>query len=99
MENINLDQIPIKVPGIIGRILDGENSGQTEAVLILPGRGEVKVLNDVGARIWSLIDGKASIREIIAQICSEFEVMPDIAEPDTLTFLTTLYQRGMIEVN
>jgi hypothetical protein len=98
MENINQNHIPSKAPGIVSRILDSENAQQTEAVLVIPGKGEVKVLNEVGARIWSLIDGQMSIREIISQVCAEFDVSADVAGADTLAFLTALAQRGMIEI-
>jgi hypothetical protein len=98
MKNINQNHIPTKMPGIVSRILDSDNPQQTEAVLVIPGKGEVKVLNEVGARIWSLIDGQISIREIILIICSEFDVAEDIAETDTLSFLSALVQRGMIEI-
>jgi hypothetical protein len=33
-----------------------------EAVVVLPDKGEVKVLNEVGAQIWALADGTRSVR-------------------------------------
>lgn len=77
-------------PGIVGQILNDE------AVLLLPGKGEVKVLNAVGARIWSLVDGTRTIAQIAAQIAAEYVVAPAQAEADTLAFVAELAQREMV---
>lgn len=47
-------------------------------------------LNDVGGRIWELIDGVKSDREIIDQIVTEFDVSPDTAEQDFRVFVESL---------
>ena len=77
-------------PGIVGQILNDE------AVLLLPSKGEVKVLNAVGARIWSLVDGTRTIAQIAAQVAAEYAVTPPQAEADTLAFVAELAQREMV---
>lgn len=77
-------------PGTVGQILNDE------AVLLLPGRGEVKVLNAVGARIWSLADGTRTIAQIAAVIAAEYAVEPAQAEADTLAFVAELVRREMV---
>lgn len=67
-----------------------------EAVLLVPTRGEVKVLNDVGARIWISIDGTRSVGEIAAEICAEYAVERAQAEHDAITFIHELAQRNLI---
>ena len=69
-----------------------------EAVVVLPDRGEVKVLNDAGAQIWALADGSRSVRDIAAALCNDFDVSPAVAEADTLKFLTELQQKGLITI-
>lgn len=86
-----LDAVPAAVPGVVGRVVDDE------AVLVLPEKGEVKVLNEVGARIWALTDGVRSVREISQLICEEYEVELEIAEADTLDFLRDLEDRSAIK--
>ena len=49
---IDQSTIPQPNPEAIGRIVD------REAVIVLPQKGKVKVLNEVGAAIWDLIDGQ-----------------------------------------
>jgi len=47
-------------------------------------------LNDVGARIWELIDGEKKVREIKDKIVEEFEVTPEEAEKDLMEYLQQL---------
>jgi hypothetical protein len=95
----DLDQYPIPVPNVVGRVLESDTPLQTEAVLVLPDKGKVKVLNELGARIWSLIDGKRSIREIASAICGEYEVELEEAEADTLQFMADLAGREVITLS
>ena len=80
----------VSKPGIVGQILNDE------AVLLLPTKGEVKVLNDVGARIWSLADGSRTIAQIVAVIAAEYAVQPAQAEADALAFVAELAQRDIV---
>jgi hypothetical protein len=64
---------------------------------VLPDRGEVKVLNEVGARIWALADGSRSVREIAAAIASSYDVSLAEAEADTVVFLQELREKALIE--
>ena len=82
--------IPIPNPSVIARGVENE------AVLLLPEQGEVKVLNEVGARIWFLVDGSRSIADIAAVISAEYEVALSEAEEDTLAFLQELAERGLV---
>jgi hypothetical protein len=90
---ITLDMIPIPNPAVVGRLL------KDEAVLVLPARGQVKVLNEVGARIWSLIDGKRTVREIIATIVAEYAVNTEDALHDMEIYLTQLVDREIITLS
>ncbi len=87
---MNLDQVFGPAAGAIGRVVDDE------AVIVLPGEGKVKVLNEVGAFIWSQVDGTRRVSEIIDLVCDEYEVEDTQAQADTITFLTDLQQRGVI---
>jgi hypothetical protein len=69
-----------------------------EAVVVLPDKGEVKVLNEVGAQIWALADGSRTVGDIIAALCDEFEAPPGVVEVDTLKFLAELQQKGLITI-
>lgn len=87
---LDLDTRPAPNPTVVGRVVEGE------AVLVLPERGEVKVLNEVGARIWELVDGSRTVREIVDTICAEYDVEVAQAESDTLAFVAELESKGII---
>lgn len=90
MPKLSLDTIPVPNPNVVGRVV------ADEAVLVLPEKGTVKVLNEVGARIWSLVDGVRSAREIALLIFSEYNVEQAAAEEDTLVFLGDLADRDVL---
>jgi hypothetical protein len=96
---IELDSYPVLSSNVIGKVLNSESTGRQEAVLVLPHTGKIEVLNEVGARIWSLSDGSRTIAEISAAICAEYNVNPDDAQRDVLEFIEKLHLKGIIEIN
>lgn len=52
--------------------------------------GGIYTLNEVGARIWELIDGKVKVKEIKDRIIEEYEVSPEEAERDIVEHLQRL---------
>ena len=90
MRIISLDSIPIPNPNVVGRVV------ADEAVLVLPEKGTVKVLNEVGARIWSLVNGIRRTSEIAEVVFYEFDVDLPTAQQDTLDFLDELASRDVI---
>ena len=87
---LNLATIPTRNPDVIGRVVDDET------VLVMPKKGQVKVLNEVGTVIWGMVDGKRTINQIIDKICADFEVDRDAAEKDTVRFIADLLDRELI---
>jgi hypothetical protein len=87
---LKLQTVPQPHPEIVDRILENE------AVLVLPIRGNVKVLNELGARIWTLVDGKRSIGDIIRIIGQEYDTPAETITADTTEFLAQLADRGII---
>ena len=91
-EMIASDQIVAKSPDTISRII-----GQ-EAVIILPIRGELKVVNDVGARIWELADGTRTIADLINVIFDEYEVIREQAEKDVSDFIQLMVDKNLFVI-
>ena len=73
------------------RLMDGE------AVVVLSSRAEVKVLNEVGARIWQLCDGEKTASEIARTIGEEFDAPQEELEVDVREFLESLAGNRMLE--
>lgn len=91
--NVTLDSCPSRHTEVFSRFVDGE------AVLLLPAKGEVKVVNEVGAQIWESIDGKHTVREIVALICAEYQVERADAERDVIEFLESLLEHGIVTIS
>lgn len=73
-----------------------------DEIILVPIRrnvGDVEciyTLNEVGARIWALIDGTRRVEEIRDRIVGEFEVSQGEAEEDLLRVLEQFDEIGAI---
>jgi hypothetical protein len=73
--------------------------GETIIVPIKGGVGDLNsiyVLNELGTRIWELIDHESSINRMIEEICKAYDVGPEEAEKDAIEFLKSLEVAGLI---
>jgi len=66
------------------------------AMVVIPGRAEVQVLNPVGSRVWSLIDGERTVAQILDSMVGEYDVDPTQLEKDVEEFVGSLDQRDML---
>ena len=89
---LTIDSQPIHTENVQGRVLENE------AVVVLPQQGKIKVLNETGARIWSMADGRRSVREIAAQIAADYNLPLAEVEADTLEFIDELMAKGVLEL-
>ena len=87
---IDLDSIPRRSPTVVSRLLD------SEAVLVHPMQGKVRVLNPVGARVWELVDGQRTLDAISRVIASEFAADLARVQVEVPTFCEDLAQRGVL---
>ncbi len=55
------------------------------------------VLNEVGGRIWELIDRDRSVQQIGQLLLGEFDTSPEQLEEDLLRLLDQLHELGAIE--
>ena len=74
-----------------------------DEVILVPIRrklGEIEslyTLNEVGARIWELLDGKRSLKALRDALLEEFEVSEQEAEEDLTALIEQLQQIGAIQ--
>ena len=81
---------PVAHPDVAARIVAGE------AVVLSPNQHMVRMLNEVGTRIWELADGTRTPADIAVQLTEEYEVeLPD-AQTHTARFLGELHARGLL---
>ncbi len=78
-----------KSPNIVSRKIADE-------VILVPIRQNVGdlesiyTLNEVGAFIWELTEGKRKVKDIKEMIVEEFDVSPQVAEKDLMEFIQQL---------
>lgn len=53
-------------------------------------------VSEVAERIVELSDGTRTVRQIVEQLCREFEVEPDVCERDTTEFVQLLVDKKVL---
>lgn len=69
-----------------------------EVVMLNLKNGTYYGLDEVGARIWNLIQAPRSVGTIRDTILDEYDVEPERCESDLLTLLRDLESAGLVEV-
>jgi hypothetical protein len=88
--SINPDAVPDRSAGMAWQTIEGEM-----ILLNIPGK-ELMGLNEVAARIWSLIDGTRSIARIAEAVAAEFDVSAEEAHRDVIDFVAELNELGAL---
>lgn len=88
-----LTKFPARSSQIASRIIEGE------AIIVIPQEGVSIVLNAVGSRIWELLDGKKTVKDIIDTIIVEFETPSEEAQQDVCDFFKQLENKKMLVMN
>jgi hypothetical protein len=70
--------------------------GDDGGLVVQPTKSEVQVLNPVGSKVFSLLDGEHTIPQIVEAVMDEFEVPRDEAQKDVSEFLQELRHHGML---
>ncbi len=66
-----------------------------QAVVVFPARREFHQMDEVATFLWNRLDRPRSAAEMARALCAEFEVDPDRAMKDILSFLDDLEQKGL----
>jgi hypothetical protein len=77
-----------------------EIAGETLIVPVRSHVGDVNAiytLNELGAMVWKLMDGRTSVSQIVEAVCEAYAVAPDKATEDVAGFLSSLEAAGLIE--
>jgi hypothetical protein len=78
---------------VVSRDLEGE------AVVLNLETGIYFGLNEVGTRIWSLIEQHGSLQKVFAIIKDEYDVPSETLENDLLRIVQELHAKGLIHVS
>jgi len=86
----NLGAVPVPAEGLTVRQIGKETIILTEA------GQELHTLDETGTFVWSAIDGKKSLSQILDLICVECEVTHERARDDMFVFVEALKGKGII---
>ena len=70
--------------------------GDEGGLVVLSEKSEVKVLNPVAIKVFSLLDGKHSVEQIVSKVREEFDVSEQEALRDVSGFIEELKSHGML---
>ncbi|PTS86250.1 PqqD family protein [Sphingomonas sp. HMWF008] len=68
-----------------------------EIVMMSAEQGKYIGLNDVGARVWELIETPHSIDGVVAALIEEFDVTPEVCRAEVESFVEKLRENKAIE--
>lgn len=88
-----LDKIPVHLPHVLSRIENGK------AVIFDDSTGEPFLLNETGSLIWSLCNGKVSVRAVISELTSLYEGNSSQMETEIIDFISLLSHKGIITLS
>jgi hypothetical protein len=89
-ENLSLNVMVTHGDQQVSTVVDGE------AVLMDVGSGRYYKLDDIGTRVWALIEKPTAIGAVCDQLVQEFEVERAACEADVLTLLERLQKCNLI---
>jgi len=55
-------------------------------------------LDDIGARIWDLLETPCKFEDLCLTLCHEFSAPMEVVRPDTLEFLEELLKEDLVDV-
>jgi hypothetical protein len=87
------DQRVLRSSDAIAKELDGE------LVLLDLQSGTYFGLNEVGSRIWELMESPVSVADINTKLLEEFEVSDEVLSADVDAFLGVLHEKKLLSLS
>ena len=92
-QSIQLDSVATRDESLMFSDLDGET------VMMSTESGKYYGLDDIGSRIWELIEQPHSVGDLCDTLITEFEVDRDTCQQHVLDFLEELKDEGIVTVS
>lgn len=90
---IQLENAILRNPDIDATDLDGE------VVMMNMEKGQYFMMNEVGSRIWEIIEEPVKVTSVIDTLLGEFEVNKEECEETVIDFLNKLSYADLIKVS
>lgn len=86
----NLSAVPVPADGLIVKQIG------TETIILTESGEELHTLDQTGTYVWSEIDGKKTLGQILDKLCDEYDVTRDRAQADLQEFIGALEEKQII---
>ena len=60
-------------------------------------RGKYYLLDDIASFVWTRLASPTSVGDLVAELCSRYDVAPSRCEADILPFLAELHEKGLVQ--
>jgi hypothetical protein len=80
------ERYPVQHPQTASQVYDDQ------VVIVLADSGQVTVLNDTGALVWQLSDGRHSLEQIAQALVEEYDVPHEVAVQDVQALVNQLVE-------
>jgi hypothetical protein len=93
ISKLTLHALVQRNPGLVTSNIDGE------IVMMSVDNGEYYGLDEIGSRIWDLLENTISVENLVEKLTEEFEVEKGDCMNDTIEFLKELLSKNLILVS
>jgi hypothetical protein len=90
MEKLTLQTIVKRNPEMVTSTID------SEIVMMSIDNGEYYGLDEIGSRIWELLEDPITVEKLASDLLVEFEVEEETCYADTLDFLNDLIEKKLV---
>jgi len=68
----------------------------TETIILTETGEELHTLDETGTFVWSQIDGKQTLDQMLDNLCTEYDVDREEAQKDLFVFINLLQKKGLV---
>jgi hypothetical protein len=86
----NLSAVPVPADELIVKRIG------KETIILTESGEELHTLDETGTFVWSVIDGKRTVGQILDNLCAEYDVVRDRAQKDLLSFIEALEEKKIV---
>ncbi len=65
-------------------------------VIMAPSGDTTHSLEDIGAFIWTQLDGKRTLQDVLVAVLADYDIDEDTAREDLTNFITQMLTAGLI---
>jgi hypothetical protein len=86
----DLSAVPVPAEGLTVKRIG------KETIILTESGEELHTLDETGTFVWSAIDGKRTLRQILDILCTEYDVNREKAQKDLLLFVEALGEKEIV---